>query len=73
MDVGLVGLGLGLGLVLLTGRCNFTAAFTHRSIPQRVCFNLEFHNRSYITSDVYTFDVSLILPFWMYLHVVTVH
>ena len=40
---------------------------------QRVCFNLEFHNRSYITSDVYTFDVSLILPFWMYLHVVTVH
>jgi len=39
--------------------CNFTAAFTHRSIQQRVCFNQEFHNRSYTTSDVYTFDVSL--------------
>jgi len=36
-----------------------TAAFTHRSIQQRVCFNLEFDNRSYTTSDVYTFDVSL--------------
>jgi len=30
-------------------------------------------NGSYITSDVYTFGVSLSLPLWMYLHVVTVH
>jgi len=45
----------------------------HTLIQQRVCFNLESHNRSYITLDVYTFDVPLILPLWMYLHVVTVH